>query len=160
MAAELPPPLYRGESALLTYAKALGTLLPTLFFWGFSMLFVMPKLEWLWAKTNMEGTRADWLMDGLEFAKAYFWLIVAPLVLLLVVLELTVKNWRRYRAAVIGTLTVLINAAVLLLLTWISVSVLVAAPLLTRKEKTPPASEATEEVGSDELSAEEAGTPQ
>ena len=132
MANPVPPPLPNIESALATYLKAFGTIFPALFIWFFSNLFMLPKLEWLWEHTNLTGSKAQWLMDVSNFLAHSMQFIFGAVVLLLIVLELCVSVWPRYRRTVVSVIAVLFHTTVLLGLTAMATSVLLAAPLLTK----------------------------
>ncbi len=132
MTDSVPPPLPTSETALATYLKAVATIIPALIIWLFSNSFLLPKLQWLWHHTNLAGTKVQWLMDVSNFLAHGMQFVFSGIILLLVVLELCVHGWPRYRRTVISIVTVLFHTIVLLGLTAISTSVLLAAPFLTR----------------------------
>ena len=132
MAEQVPPPLPIAESAFATYLKAFGTIFPALFIWFFSNAFLLPKLKWLWQHTNLTGSNAQWLMDASSFLAHSMQFVFGAIVLLLIILELCVSPWPRYRPAIVSVVAVLFHTTVLLGLSAISTSVLLAAPLLTK----------------------------
>jgi len=129
MASQIPPLL---ESARVTYLKAIGTILPALCIWIFANIFLLPKLQWLWERTNLTGSKAQWLMDVSYFLSNNIRVVFGFVALLLVVLELRVRAWPKYRRTVVSVLVVVIHTVVLLALASIATLVLLAAPLLTK----------------------------
>lgn len=132
MADQIPPPLPNAETALATYLKAFGTIFPALFIWFFSNAFLLPKLQWLWQHTNLTGSKAQWFMDASNFLANNMQFVFEAAVPVLIALELCVAAWPRYRRAVVSVIVVLFHTTVLLGLTAIATSVLLAAPLLTK----------------------------
>ena len=132
MADPVSPPLPTAETALVTYLKAFATIFPALFIWFFSNSFLLPRLQWLWQHTNLTGSKMQWLMDASNFLAHGMQFGFSGIILLLVALELCVSAWPRNRRVVVSIVTILFHTVVLLGLTAIATSVLLAAPLLTR----------------------------
>ena len=128
----MPPPLPSAETALATYLKAAGTIVPALFVWLFSNAFLLPKLEWLWQQTNLTGSKAQSIMDASYFLAHGMQFVFGVVVILLVLLELRAGTWPRYRRTVISIVAVLFHTTVLIGLASITTAVLIAAPLLTK----------------------------
>ena len=127
-----PPPLPSGEPAWITYLQAAGTVLPALTIWIFSNTWSLPKLEWLWQHTNLPGSKAHWLLDASRLFAQSPRFTIPGVVILLVLVERCFPAWPSYRRGVVAVLTVFFHTVVLLGLLTISVSVLLAAPLLVR----------------------------
>ena len=105
---------------------------PRLDYLVFSNSFLLPKLQWLWQHNNLTGSKAQWLMDASNFLARGMQFGFSGIIVLLVALELCVSAWPRYRRTVVSIVTILFHTIVLLGLTAIATSVLLAAPLLTR----------------------------
>lgn len=127
-----PPPLPSAEPVWMTYLQAAGTILPALVVWFFSNAWLLPKLEWLWQHTNLPGSKAQWLLEASRFFAHSAGSVIGGVFILLVLVERCFPAWPRYRRGVVAVFTVFFHTLVLLGLLTISVSVLLAAPLLTK----------------------------
>jgi hypothetical protein len=93
---------------------------------------LLPKLKWLWQHTNLNGSKAQWLMDASNFFTHNIQFVFWATIVVFVILERCSDEWPRYRRTALSVVAVLFHTTVLLGLTAISASVLLAAPLLTR----------------------------
>jgi hypothetical protein len=127
------------EPAWKTYVKVAIGLIPTFFFWLFSLFINFPKIQSLWAKAGfgVDGQQAPTAalrvfidLSRLVFLNFYF--LLGPFVLGLVILELWVKPWDRLRRPVCTVAAVLLNTLLLLGLTVTIVAALVAGDKLAR----------------------------
>lgn len=127
-----PPPLPGHESATVTYLKALGTTAPAVVIWLFMRAFALPKLHWLWQKTELTGSKAQWLMDASNILAQGVQVFIAVGVLVMAWCEVRAGSWPRYRSTVVAVVVVTFHTAVLLSLTAITISALLAVPLMMR----------------------------
>lgn len=115
------------EARWATYLKAGTFLAPSLILWGFSCVFLMPKLLEICAKA---GFAIPTVLRATLFATSHGALISMGLILSFILLEWRSGGWPRYRRAVLGTGVFLINAFILLVITMMVFSALIAAPAL------------------------------
>ncbi|HYF34552.1 MAG TPA: hypothetical protein VD994_04620 [Prosthecobacter sp.] len=137
------------DQAWKTYLGAATVVLPALFFWVFATIILLPRISQVWKDAGLEGSRPQWLMDLSWAFVLHFNVIVLALAAVLLLLELRYRKWPQYRRMVIGAATFLVNTAVLLGLTVICVSALLAVPHLARiknGEVAPPTSAPAGEV--------------
>ncbi|MEO7934127.1 MAG: hypothetical protein ABIT76_13315 [Chthoniobacterales bacterium] len=129
---QIPPPLPISASPWRTYLYAFALLFPSLAIWRFTLVFLFPKMEQVWKLAGLTHSKAQWLMDT-SYALSYHGRILLYLaVALLIVMERYYKAWPRYRSPVVMSLTLLFYIFVLVTVTMVSTTVLLAAPLLTR----------------------------
>lgn len=130
-----PPPLPNTEAALLTYLRAGFFLLPAFVVWLFTRTFLLPRLEMVWERAGISPSRApraQFLLDTSDAFASNFWLIAAFCAAIVVVLELFVARWHRYRRMGVGAVAFLLNAGVLVGLTVVSTTALLAVPLVLK----------------------------
>ena len=132
MSPDVPPPLPNAAVAWKTYLAATVFLLPVFAVWSFSTIFLSPRLEFIWQQAGLAHSRANWLLDTSHALKDNFRWVVAALVVLFVVLEYRVRAWPRYRRAVVASMVFVLNTLVLVGLTLLCISALLAAPLLAK----------------------------
>ena len=130
------------ESRWATYAKAGIFLFPAVFLWLLTVVFVLPKANEIcqaagttvfnFAQPGPAVFRV-WAATGqtLVFLTEHGFLIGVAIVWAFVLLERYFSQWPRYRRATIGIVAFLLNAVVLLSLTLMIISILVAAPALS-----------------------------
>jgi hypothetical protein len=111
-----------------SYAKTLAFLLPALFAWWFSAMFLFPKLQQIWADTRFSEPAFLNALRCANFLLAHTGWILATVVAVLALLELHDGVWSHYRRMFLAIVAWVLNAAVLLLLTAMLLSVLMAAP--------------------------------
>jgi len=87
----------------------------------------MPKLKEI---CDHAGFALPTLLQATLFASSHGALISLGLILLFVLLEWRLSAWPKYRRAVIGSGVFLVNAFVLLVITMMVFSALVAAPAM------------------------------
>jgi hypothetical protein len=120
------------EARWATYAKAAAFLTPALSLWIFSCVFLMPKLKQI---ANNASLALPTLLQITLFLSSHFVLISATLVLSLVFLEWRSNRWPRYRRTTLGVSIFLINTLVLLVITLMVFSALLAAPAIAHVSK-------------------------
>jgi hypothetical protein len=116
-------------------SQSLAITFPALVIWNFADIFLLPKLEQLWRDTNLLTSKAVWILETSHLLiHTTKWLLV-PGLLLLVILELCVSSWPRYRRVVVTFIAVSFHMVVLLGLAAVSTSALLAAPILEHIHK-------------------------
>src|ERR1700761_7057083 len=96
-----PPPLKPQVSPARTYVWAVIMLLPAMMAGSFALWVLNPKVEQLWNDAGLAASKARWLISLTHAFADYFWIIVAALILIFMVLELHVKSWGRFRRPVV-----------------------------------------------------------
>jgi hypothetical protein len=110
------------KPAWKVYTLVVGAMVPTLFVWIFSLTVLFPKVELLWERFGpaAEGREVpvalQYIFSFSRFAFGNFILLVGLPVLAVVLMEIRWKSWARWRATVLVTLTILLNALVMLAL--------------------------------------------
>jgi predicted anti-sigma-YlaC factor YlaD len=117
---------------VLTYLRAVGFLCPGLFVWLFNHNFLLPKLQSLWAHTDLPGSSAQWILDYAVFLTRHLTDVISALVVLCLALELFWRQWPRYRGGAVAAFTVFVNAITLVGVTAISTAIMVALPVLSK----------------------------
>ena len=121
------------EPRWATYLKAAGFLLPAVFLWLVSIIFVVPKLEWICAEAGGAPLPAvTRFMIGLTHNGL---LIFGAFILTLILLEWRFSQWPRFRRAAIGIGTFALNAAILVSIFMMVIAALLAAPALMHHAK-------------------------
>ncbi|HVU28668.1 MAG TPA: hypothetical protein VHG71_13165 [Verrucomicrobiae bacterium] len=129
------------EPRWVTYTKAGTFLFPAVFLWLLTVVFVLPKANEI---CSVAGTTVFnfaqpipailrvWAATSqtLVFLTSHGFLIGVAIVLAFILLERYFSRWSRYRRTAVGIVAFLFNAVVLLSLTLMTISILVAAPAL------------------------------
>ena len=146
LATNMNTPNQNIEPRWTTYAKVGTFIFPAVFLWLITVVYVLPKAAEICqaAGTTIFNFAQPvpviirvWAGIGqaMIFLTNHVFLIGGAIVLTFVLLERYFSQWPRYRRAAIGTGAFILNAAVLLSLTIMIVSILVAAPALTHHLK-------------------------
>jgi hypothetical protein len=93
---------------------------------------LVPKLEKLWQDTGLTGSNVQWLMDASYLLRDNFYYVIAGMSVLLLILEFRWAAWPRYRRTVMACATLLFHTVVLVGITMIATSALLAAPMMGR----------------------------
>jgi len=135
-----PAPKPNVELRWATYLKAAAFALPSALIWMFSMVFITPRLQQLcqsvgWTLFTFKDAPAVFQAFALVgrglFLLTQDGLFVSGVMLLaLILLESYSSQWPRYRRAVLGAGTFLLNLAVLIAITLMVVTALVVVPSL------------------------------
>jgi hypothetical protein len=133
------------EPRWATYAKAVTFIFPAVFLWLFTVIFVLPKANEICQKAGTTVFNLDpapamfraWATIGqvMIFLTNHGLLIGGAIIAAFVLLERYFNHWPRYRRPAIGVGAFLFNAVVLLSLTVMIISILVAALALTHHVK-------------------------
>ncbi len=129
------------EPRWATYAKAGTFLFPALFMWLLTVVFVLPKVNELCQKAGMTifnfdrsapaAVRAWGVIGQVMILLTNHWLFIGGVIVLtFILLERYLSQWPRYRRTALGVGAFLLNAAVLLSLTIMIVSIIVATSAL------------------------------
>jgi hypothetical protein len=120
------------EARWASYLKAGTFLAPPLILWTFSCVFLMPKLKQI---CENAGIALPTALQATLFATSHSAVILGGLVLCLIFLEWRCTAWPKYRRATLGTGVFAFNALVLLLITMMVFSALIAAPAMAHSGK-------------------------
>lgn len=120
------------EPAWRTYLKAGLFVMPALCVWGFSAVFLFPKLQQIWRDAGFDSLTARRVLEASSLLGEHGLLISTALVLLLGLLEWRSRGWPRHRRLVVSIGVFLLNAAILALITAMLTTALLAAPGLLR----------------------------
>ena len=128
------------EPGWATYLKAGALLVPAVFLWALSIIFVVPKLQQISLDAGLPGPSGFWNLAESNFRTTSFfrdnWTMIAGAVLLLLVLaEWRSSNWPRYRRAAVGVGTFVLNSVVLLSIFIMILTAVMAAPALLHHAK-------------------------
>jgi hypothetical protein len=146
LATNMNTPNQNIEPRWTTYAKVGTFIFPAIFLWLITVVYVLPKAAEICqaAGTTIFNFAQPvpviirvWAGIGqaMIFLTNHVFLIGGAIVLTFVLLERYFSQWPRYRRAAIGAGAFILNAAVLLSLIIMIVSILVAAPALTHHLK-------------------------
>src|SRR5438552_1631320 len=115
---------------LRAYFQAIIFLLPAVFIWGFSTVFLFPKLKTILRDagvTSSKDTLIDasiFFMQASDFVTEHSVVICFAIILLLIFLEWRVNGWARYRRVSIGMMVFFLNSVVLVLMAMMLASAL------------------------------------
>lgn len=118
-------------SAFRTYAGAGAFVLPALALGSFAKLFLLPKVETMWARATL-GADIHWPFDLPRLLLHYGHYALIVVLALLVLAELRSERWSHYRKLTTGVFVFAANAAVLIALTALCIAVILAAPGLPK----------------------------
>src|SRR5216684_7430750 len=121
------------EPGWATYLKAVASLVPAVFLWAISVVFVMPKLKQICGEAGGLALPAVIrIMIGLA---EHGVLIAGAIILLLILLEWRSSKWPRYRRAAVGLGAFLLNSVVLIAMFMTVITALLVAPALLHHPK-------------------------
>lgn len=103
---------------------------PALLTLAFSGVFLLPKLKTIWRDAGYDSPGALRMLQLAGFLGDHAAALSAALLVLLVLLEWRARRWPRYRRAAVGTAAFLVNTGVLLFMTVMFATALLAAPAL------------------------------
>src|SRR5437016_10968672 len=101
------------EPRRTTYLKAEVFLLPAISLWGFSGVFLFPKLQQIWKDSDFDNPTARSVMGVSDFFMSDAVFISAAIILILVLLEWRNRAWQRYRRGCVCSAVFVLNSAVL-----------------------------------------------
>ena len=104
--------------------------IPAVCIFGFTRVFLLPKLETIWRDAGFQVPSAITALRVAYFLAEHFVLIAAAVIAVVGLLEWRSGRWPRYRRASVGTAAFVTNTVVLVFLTWMLMTALMAAPAL------------------------------
>ena len=107
------------DSRLATYLRSAAFLLPAICLWMFASIYVTPRFNSLWQKTDKYQVMD---LDGIirfnhafmYFFKDHLFYIAGFAIIVLTLLEWRSRRWPRYRRAFLGTAVFLLNFTIVL----------------------------------------------
>ncbi len=121
------------EPRWATYFKAAVFLAPAIGLWIIASVFLFPKLQQI---CRDAGGAIPAVYQVTQFLRNYFVFIGGGILLALVLVERRSSRWPRYRRAAIGVGVILLNTAILILITLMVLLALLAAPALLHAAKS------------------------
>jgi hypothetical protein len=118
------------ESAWRTYLKAVAFSFPAIVVLGFTNVFMLPKLETIWRDAHFGSPSALAAVHAVQFVAGNSIVISLGIVALLALLEWRVAGWPRRRRICLGAAVFAGNTAVLVFVTAMLMTALMAAPAL------------------------------
>ena len=115
-----------------TYLRGAAFSIPALSILGFSCVFLLPKLETIWRDAGFGVSSAITAVHVAYFVTQYFILIAATVIAVVALLEWRSSQWPRYRRASVCVAAFLTNTAILVFITAMLMTALMAAPGLLR----------------------------
>lgn len=116
-----------------TYLKAFAFLAPPVFLWVILCVFAFPKLKQIWVDADFFDSTMLAFMRTSDFFMQHGLLLVAVLGAGLLLVEWRSKGWwPRYRRISMGMLVLVLNSAVLILISAMLCSAIAAAPGLSQ----------------------------
>lgn len=104
--------------------------MPALFLLAFSSAYLLPKLETLWRDARFGASSAITAVHVAYFVTQHFFVIAATVAAALVFLEWRSSRWPHYRRASVSAAAFLTNTAILVFMTVMLMTALMAAPAL------------------------------
>ena len=128
------------EPRWATYLKATGFLAPALFLWMLAAIFVTPKLKEICRDAGLPGANTLWDLTRMNFVtvdlfRENAFLISVGLLASLILLEWRFQGWPRYRRAVVGMGTFVLNSLVLVSIFMMILTAVAVAPALLHHHK-------------------------
>ncbi len=116
------------ESRWMTYFKGAAFVLPSVSVWAFCTVFLFPKLQEIWDKAGFDDLAMRRILGASNWIVSHGLFIAAVVILLLLGLEWRTRAWSRYRRVSVEVGVLFLNSAVLLLVTTMLTTALMAAP--------------------------------
>jgi hypothetical protein len=128
------------EPGWATYLKATASLVPAVFLWALSVVFVMPKLQQICSSAVGAGDASFWKVTHFNFGimslfHDYGIFIAGTIILMLILLEWRSSKWPRYRRTAVGLGAFLLNSVVLISIFMMVVTAMVVASVLFHPSK-------------------------
>lgn len=128
------------EPRWATYLKGAAFVVPAIFLWMVSAIFLVPKLKEICKQAGFPFTPSFWDLTHSNFLTISFFaehglLIAAGIMFMLILLEWRSSKWPRFRRATVGIGVFLLNFVVLLSFFVLVVTALLAAPALMQQAR-------------------------
>jgi hypothetical protein len=120
------------EARWASYLKAGTFLAPSLILWTFSCMFMVPKLKQI---CDNAGFTLPTILQAMLGLASHPMLILVAMISPILVLEWRSSGWPKYRRMTLGTGVFVINALILVLITMMVFSALMAAPAMAHPAK-------------------------
>ena len=121
--------LMNTPSRLSAYLQSAAVLVPAVLVSLFAAVFVIPKLEQLWANLGAAlPVGGTWVLMAAHFIRDDGWIALAAVIAVLATLEFRSAAWPRYRWGTLLCTAALINGAALAGLAMMSILLVLAAP--------------------------------
>jgi hypothetical protein len=114
-----------------TYLRGAAFSIPALLVLAFSSVYLFPKLETLWRDARFGASSATiTAVQTAYFMTRHFFIIAATVAGTLVLLEWRSRSWPQYRRVSVCVTAFLVNTAILVFITVMFMTALMAAPAL------------------------------
>jgi hypothetical protein len=114
-----------------TYLRGAAFSIPALLVLAFSSVYLFPKLETLWRDARFGASSATiTAVQTAYFVTQHFFIITATIAGTLVLLEWRSSRWPQYRRVSVSVAAFLVNTAILVFITVMFMTALMAAPAL------------------------------
>jgi hypothetical protein len=113
-----------------TYLKAAVFSAPALFIWAFAAVFLFPKLEMIWRDAGFAASGVQTALRLSRLVVSHGFIVALGVIVIFALVEWRFNQWPRYRRASLGVAVFVLNTVVLLLITCMFITALLAAPAL------------------------------
>jgi hypothetical protein len=120
------------EARWRTYLRGATFSIPALVILSFISIFLLPKLETIWRDAGFGAPSAITAVHVAYFVTRNLLIIGAAFLAVLVFLEWRSTHWPRYRKTAVDIAAFLTNTAVLVFITIMFMTAMLAAPALLR----------------------------
>jgi hypothetical protein len=123
------------EPAWKTYLKNFFFVAPAMLFSAVALIFILPKLQTLWRDAGLADTGELWMVRTPAIILQNGGMILGLTLGALVLLELTVKPFARFRRATLGSLAFVLNGVTLYTLTLMCMAGVMVGPAFEKKAR-------------------------
>lgn len=113
-----------------SYLKAAVFSAPALFIWAFAAVFLFPKLEMIWKDAGLAASGLQTALRLSRLVVSHGFIIALSVIVIFALFEWRFNEWPRYRRVSLGVAVFVLNTVVLLLITGMVITALLAAPAL------------------------------
>ena len=113
-----------------TYLKAIAFLSPALLLWQFARVFLFPKLETIWRDAGLAASGLPTALTLSKLVVSHGFIVALGVIVIFALVEWRFNEWPRYRRVSLGVAVFVLNTVVLLLITGMVITALLAAPAL------------------------------
>jgi hypothetical protein len=132
-----PASITDNESWWKTYVKGAAFSLPAVAILAFSSIYLLPKLETLWRDTSFGSSfamasSAITAVQVAHFVTQHLVVMVVAVTAVIALLEWRSRRWPKYRRVSVSVVAFVTNTAVMVFITAMLMTALMAAPALLR----------------------------